>query len=74
MNKPASKRGRGSVESPQKKECCVSCTKIVRDDAIQCEMCGDWEHSQCAKVSDELYVLLDKVPDNVKFFALRVLW
>ena len=32
-------------------------------------MCGDWEHSQCAKVSDELYVLLDKVPDNVKFFC-----
>ena len=45
MNRPASKRGRGSVESPQKKECCLSCKKIVHDDAIQCKMCGDWEHS-----------------------------
>ena len=33
-------------------------------------MCGDWEHKQCAKVSDELYVVLDKVPDNGKFFCI----
>ena len=69
MNRPATKRGRGSVDSPEKNDSCVSCKKSARDDAIQCEMCGDWEHKQCAKVSDELYVVLDKVPDNVKFFC-----
>ena len=52
-----------------KNNSCVSCKKSASDDAIQCEMCGDWEHKQRTKVSDELYVLLDKVPDNVKFFA-----
>ena len=69
MTTPATKRGRGSVDSPEKNDNCVSCKKSARDDAIQCEMCGCWEHKQCAKVSDELYVLLDKVPDNVKFFC-----
>ena len=69
MNRPASKRGRGSIESPEKKDCCVNCKKPACEDVAQCEMCGDWEHRQCVKVCNELFVLLDKVPKNVKFFC-----
>jgi len=35
-------------------------------------MCGAWEHKQFAKVSDELYTLLDKVPDNINILYFHV--
>ena len=49
---------------------CVTCNKEVqtRDQAIQCELCKSWEHTNCIRevdrISESLYVMLCEVQCN----------
>ena len=44
---------------------CVSCKKNAAKNAIECDRCSKWEHKTCAHVSDEMYGLINKVPENI---------
>ena len=36
---------------------CVLCTKDVKNDAIQCDICGFWVHRKCAKMNKKQLLL-----------------
>ena len=58
MEKGVSKRHRSN--SHESEELCVSCSKSVCSESIQCQWCGCWEHQTCAKLSsDEFKCLLN---------------
>ena len=57
------------TDSPTKDAICVSCKKNAAKNAIECDRCSKWEHKNCARVSDDIYGLLNNVPENIKFFC-----
>ena len=63
---------RKQIDSPNKDTICVSCKKNAAKNANECERCSKWEHKSCAHVSDEMYGLINNVPENIKFFVLLV--
>ena len=67
-----SKRSRKQADSPNKsQENCNFCGKNASKDAIECDRCGCWEYKDCAHVSDAIYSMMDKVPNNVMFFCTK---
>ena len=66
-NQPLKRRK--PIDSPSKDTICVSCKKNAAKNAIECDRCSNWEHKTCAHVSDDMYGLINKVPENIKFFC-----
>ena len=60
---------RKPIDLPNKDTICVSCKKNAAKNAIECDRCSKWEHKSCAHVSDEMYGLINNVPENIKFFC-----
>ena len=48
---------------------CVTCEKSIDDNGLLCEFCYQWEHNQCATISDEAYSILSDSPPNIMFFC-----
>ena len=48
---------------------CISCKKNAAKNAIECVRCLKWEHKTCAHVSDDMYGVINNVPENVKLFC-----
>ena len=57
------------TDSPTKDAICVSCKKNAAKNAIECDRCSKWEHKTCAGVSDDIYDLINDVPENIKFYC-----
>ena len=40
--------------TPDPKDCCIFCKKIVKDDhkAVECERCLKWQHIKCERIMD----------------------
>lgn len=68
MEKHSLKRKK-PTDSPNKDTICVSCKKNAAKNAIECDRCFKWEHKNCAGVSDDMYSLINKVPENIRFFC-----
>ena len=51
---------------------CGICNAVVKDEdcSIQCQWCGSWEHSECAKLSVEECTILGK--SSIRLFFLYV--
>ena len=60
---------RKPIDSPNKDTVCVSCKKNAAKNAIECDRCSKWEHKICTQVSDEMYGLINNLPENIKFFC-----
>jgi len=58
-----------SVENEVDNEVCVSCKKVVEEEAVECYWCSNWQHIQCAKVSKSHYDMLNTCPDQIVFFC-----
>ena len=58
---------------PNKDITCVTCKQKAAKSAIECDRCGNWEHKTCAHVNDDMYGLINKVPENIKFFCTPVI-
>ena len=53
-----SKARKGSTSGTGKEEVkCPDCSKVVSksDAGIQCEVCEDWFHPKCQKITDDVY-------------------
>ena len=50
---------------------CVTCGKEVESDCIECEWCYNWEHKDCAGLSNDIHKHLDGAPANVMFFCTK---
>ena len=57
------------IDSPSKDTICVLCKKNAVKNAIECDRCVNWEYKTCTLVSDDIYGLIIKVPENIKFFC-----
>ena len=63
------------TNSPNKDMICVSCKKNAANNAIECDRCSKWKHKSCTGgVSDDMYGLINKVPENIRFFVLLAVW
>ena len=60
---------RKPIDSPSKDTICLSCKKNTAKNATECDRCSNWEQKICAHVSDDMYDLINKVPENIKFFC-----
>ena len=58
---------RKPIDSPNKDTICVSCKKNAAKNAIECDRCSKWEHKSCAHMSDEMYGLINNLPENKVF-------
>jgi len=52
---------------------CVSCTKSVDKDSIECEFCHEWEHRDCAGISkDQVSTKYWENRFRMKFFCSKL--
>ena len=49
----------------------MKCGKEIESDSIECEWCYNWEHKECAGLSNDIYKVLDGAPVNVMFFCTK---
>ena len=72
-----SKRRKPEETSPSNKnkkakqisEKCVTCSKDVKQDAIECFWCRKWEHRVCANISINEYNMLSNSSKKIMFFC-----
>ena len=50
---------------------CVTCNEEVKNDAIICEWCNEWEHRTCLTLNE--YDMLTTSSDQIMFYALCVI-
>ena len=50
---------------------CVSCSKSADKDSIECDLCHEWEHRDCAGISKDEYKILGKSSSKIKFFCSK---
>ena len=50
---------------------CSVCKKSVKNNCIYCEICGQWSHFKCCKISSSQFVSLSK--SNEPFFCFNCL-
>jgi len=69
------KRNRQPGDSPPAKEGktipypCVVCEENVQESGIECDWCGQWEHSNCANLTEDELKVLVSINSCVKFFC-----
>ena len=69
------KRNRQPGDSPPAKEGktipypCVVCEENVQESGVECDWCGQWEHSKCANLTEDELKVLVNINSCVKFFC-----
>ena len=67
MEKGVSKRHQS--DSQESEEICVSCSKSVCSESIQCQWCGCWEHQTCAMLSSDEFKCLSNCSSCIRFYC-----
>ena len=47
---------------------CVVCEENVQESGVECDWCGQWEHSKCANLTEDELKVLVNINSCVKFF------
>lgn len=66
---PASTKKTKNVSLIESGDSCVSCSKEVEEDGIECQWCCGWEHRQCAGLSISEYKMLGSSSSKIMFFC-----
>ena len=48
---------------------CVSCSKDIEEDGIECQWCCRWEHHECAGLTVGEYSMLTTSSSKIMFFC-----
>ena len=61
----AAKRTRSECSGEE----CVTCSKSVNEEDVECQWCFNWEHKGCAGLTQSEYNFLSKSPGKVMFYC-----
>merc|ERR1712074_252629 len=43
---------------------CLSCNKVVKNNAIECDLCKNWYHFKCMNIPSDVYAAIGKYTIN----------
>ena len=69
---PPSKKKK-DVSLVESGDSCISCSKDVEEDGIECQWSCGWEHHQCAGLTVSEYNMLGSSSSKIMFFVLCVI-
>ena len=70
--RPSKKTGKNKKETSPLQSKCPECTKTVNDDeeSVECEICQNWFHKNCAGVSDQLFAVMStEETEHISWFC-----